>query len=251
MIVYDDHRTLFSILFELRKNNLIGGRPNLIYFDYHDDCIATDTPTIEERLGHLGNIPFDQMESPMVWSYGEFTLSTNDDDWLTAAMDLDLVGDAVVVGVERDQNIVSLNARYEHAEIRHHLYKLEHLHTATGNRGQLEDMIHADEEHQYLRRLFAYKTDPENCPFVLDFDLDCFSTECCGKTMAWPEDIFCERYVKNERVKHLMDSLINRASLITICREPDYCGGLGESHKILTYLDRYYFGGQLNTQPIK
>lgn len=47
-----------------------------------------------------------------------------------------------------------------------------------------------------------------------------------------------------------MESLLNRASVITICREPECCGGIGEANKILSYLDRYFFDGALRTEPI-
>jgi len=37
--------------------------------------------------------------------------------------------------------------------------------------------------------------------------------------------------------------------LITISREPGCCGGMGESNKILQYIDRYWFKGALKTMP--
>lgn len=44
----------------------------------------------------------------------------------------------------------------------------------------------------------------------------------------------------------LMD-LIKDAKVITICREPDYCGSLGDSNRILEMLDRYYFEDCIRT----
>ena len=87
-------------------------------------------------------------------------------------------------------------------------------------------------------------------PFVLDFDLDCFTTECREKTYAWPEDIFRKEYIESYNVRFFMENLLDRASFITICREPDCCGGIGEANKILNYLDRYFFDGALSTEPI-
>ena len=55
-------------------------------------------------------------------------------------------------------------------------------------------------------------------PFVLDFDLDCFTTECDDKTYAWPEDIFKKKYFDNENVRYFMRRLIERSTIITICR---------------------------------
>lgn len=33
VLIYDDHRTLLNILFEIQKNKWIDGIPNLFYFD--------------------------------------------------------------------------------------------------------------------------------------------------------------------------------------------------------------------------
>ena len=42
-------------------------------------------------------------------------------------------------------------------------------------------------------------------------------------------------------------NLIRDAQMITICREPDYCGSFGDSNRILEMLDRYYFEGCIGT----
>lgn len=253
VILYDDHRTLFPILFDLKKYNLINDIPNLIYFDYHDDCVVHRNISIDERHETFGNRDIEGIESREIWSYGEFDLSTLDNDWLTAAMDMNLVKDAFVIGVKENNNINYLNNRYTNAEVRHHLYELEHLDDATGNRGTLGDLVRNDADTLYIRSFFNFSNqgEMETRPFVLDFDLDCFSTTCCDRTIAWPCEIFIEKYVANTEAKNLMNNLIRHASLITICREPKCCGGLGESNKILSYLDYYFFEGQLKTAPLQ
>lgn len=48
----------------------------------------------------------------------------------------------------------------------------------------------------------------------------------------------------------MMRDLINKAMVITICREPDYCGSIGRiagSNYNLQNLDNYFFEGQLGT----
>lgn len=89
-----------------------------------------------------------------------------------------------------------------------------------------------------------YKAD-----YVLDFDLDCFTTECQSKIFAWPESRFASLY-NNEEVGYFMYRLISNARFITICREPSYCGGIGESNKILGYLDKYFFKDCLVTRAV-
>lgn len=59
-----------------------------------------------------------------------------------------------------------------------------------------------------------------------------------------------DKYVGDFKVHTVMNRLITEATLITICREPSCCGGIGESNKILSYLDKYFFNEGLQTQPI-
>lgn len=248
ILIYDDHRTLFAVIAELKRNKLISDIPNLFYFDYHDDCVVPRALPIEQRRNQLN---LDDQKA--IWSYAEFDLAPLDDDWLTALMDLDLIKDAVVIGVEEDNNIHDLNLRYQDSKEPHYLYKMSHLDCALGVRGELEDS-QTDRYKNHLRRLFNRNVPdgemPIESPFILDFDLDCFTTTCCGKRVGWPERVFVERYVDNLSARCLMNELIANAQLITICREPEYCGGFGESNKILSFLDSYFFGGSLNTQPL-
>ena len=251
VLVYDDHRTLLNILFEIQKNKWIDGVPNLIYFDQHDDSVVPRNISIAERMAKFGNRKIQDIKSKEFWGYTEFELSTLDDDWVTAAFDFNLINDAVCIGVEKDGNVRYTNERYADADTKHLLLTMSHLGWEVGNRGQLGDTFKQDEIYVYLRRLFHFNTkEPNKCPYILDFDLDCFATDCLDRTIAWPETIFYDKYVGDFKVHTVMNRLITEATLITICREPSCCGGIGESNKILSYLDKYFFNEGLQTQPI-
>lgn len=245
LILYDDHRCLLNILHEFNKQSK--EIPNLIYFDYHDDCVVPPI-SIQDRLNIFGSVNIKDVPPERFWNYTEFQLSTLDDDWLTAAMDFGFIENAVCVGVKKDNNVQKLNQRYQG---RHTLFTMDHLDWEVGNRGKLGDTFKETEENIYLRTLFQYNKETLEQPFLLDFDLDCFATDCLDKTIAWPRRIFFERYVENIKVRSLMIDLMKRASIITICREPECCGGLGESNKILSYLDDYFFENSLGTQPVE
>lgn len=250
VLIYDDHRTLFSILFSIQKHKLIEGLPNLIYFDQHDDAV-TPLMSIEERLSSLNNGDIDKLADKRVWTYGEFELGIMDDDWLCAAMDLNLIKDAFLIGGRTNLNTGDIDARYNDEKDQHRLYDIEHLHVALNNRGILEDNFYheaPEDDVEYIRSIFGVKgKQMDSTPFVLDFDLDCFATECEGQTMAWSEQVFIERFCHNLKVFELMQKLLAHCSLITICREPSCCGGIGESNKILQYLDKYFFDYALKT----
>ncbi len=255
IIIYDYHRTILNVLFEAKKQNIFRCTPNLIFFDYHDDaCINAPKSQLLKRMG------VDKLEDAtdkQFWSFVEFDLGTLDDDWLTVGMELDLIKNAIVIGAQKDGHIADYNNKYtsEDGNI-HELYSIPHLVSSLDNRGCLGDSIIKEPYYQSVRDIiqyhqghFDYKEDIN--PFILDFDLDCFTTECQGRTFAWPEMIFVEDYEYNPKVHSFIHSLIEKASLITICREPGCCGGIGESNKILSYLDRYFFEGVLGTFPMR
>lgn len=242
IVLYEDHRILLDILYEAHVSNLIKGVPNLIYFDYHDDACLFDT-----KQNRLPNI--EQCGSETFWSFVEFKLGVHDDNWLSAGMQLNLINDAVCVGVEENQNVCTLNNSFKGQKQR--LYDIGHLDSALSERGKLGDPI-ACGEAQRIKEIFHHNIqegEQQSEPFVLDFDLDCFSMKCVDETFAWSYGIFKKKY-GNELVSNYMQGLINKSSLITICRESHYCGGLGESAKILQYLDYHLFNNVLKATPI-
>lgn len=87
-------------------------------------------------------------------------------------------------------------------------------------------------------------------PFVLDFDLDFFSLDTNEGTMAWPQQIWQKHVDGLNPSTQMMRDFSNKAMVITICREPDYCGNIGGitgSNYNLQDLNNYFFDGQLGT----
>ena len=253
IIVYDDHRTLLNILFEAKKFGEFPETPNLVYFDLHDDaCMLLPKSQLLERMEVKD---FSEATSKQFWSFVEFDLGVLDDDWLLTGMELGLIKDAILIGQVENHHIQDMNYRYKSEDgVEHELYSISHLRYSLGGRGCLGDNIIKEPYYQNVRDIMQYhqrKFDGGGVkPFVLDFDLDCFTTKCQEKTYAWPEDIFRQEYIESHNVRSFMENQLNRASFITICREPGCCGGIGEANKILNYLDRYFFDGALRTEPI-
>jgi hypothetical protein len=71
--------------------------------------------------------------------------------------------------------------------------------------------------------------------------------------MAWPESMFLEElnsrcgFYDEITPLDFIYNLIDRCEFITIAMEPNSCGNFGESFKILRYLDKYIFQGNLGT----
>lgn len=261
IILYDDHRSILNVLFEIKKLGLFSTTPNIFFFDRHDDAC---NPQIKAKdlFEKWGVEKIEDVSSRDFWSFVEFDLSGLDDNWLLAGMELGLINNAILVGQQDNSNVQSLDGIFTSTDdISHELYSIDHLYSALNNRGCLGDNVLKEAYYVKVRDIIEYNQPPygridkfsKNItkPFVLDFDLDCFTTECEGYLYAWPETVFREKYYDNETVQYFMYRLIERSTLITICREPACCGGLGESNKILTYLDEYFFDGCLGTTPIE
>jgi hypothetical protein len=254
IIVYDDHRSLLNVLFEARKNETLTAAPNLIYFDLHDD--ACKVPLKSELLKKIGTPDLNKSSSKQFWSFTEFDLSILDDDWLLTGMELNLIYHAIVIGDDNytKLNIENLKGSYTSEDgIIHFVHSISHIKEMLSSRGCLGDCLIREDYYKIVRKIFQYNNEKSEDfdeginPFILDFDLDCFTTGCRGKTYAWPESIFRNEY-GDERENFFMQQLIERSSFITICREPKCCGGIGESNKILGYLDKYLFDGCLKTK---
>lgn len=243
IILFDDHRTTLDVLFEVYKSGKLEGMtPNLITFDYHEDCCdAGDRDTLLRKIG-VQNL--NEASSQQFWNFVDFSMASGDDDWISAAMTLDLVRDVVIVGNEQNHNVD--NYKNNEFDI-HHIYSIGHISGSIGNRGCLGDSCIKETYYQDVRDILQYHNNTFDSgvvyPFILDIDLDCFSCEVQGHQLAWPEEVFRREYVEDEKTYDFMKQLIRRASLITISREHGCCGGLRQSYKILSYLDKYFFSG--------
>lgn len=250
VVLYDDHRTILNVLYFARMKGILSSAPNIIYFDYHDDACEIYGGKLEEMKA----LPISEENFHTFWQFVEFSLGTMDDDWVWAGMYLDLIKNAVRVGGCQDDNIQRINEAFN--PVGKYLHPIYHLDEELAYKGCFTDMFSSTPElNQHVRSIFdANFTTEENTekdtPFILDFDLDCFTGEIDNKTMAWPEMIFRKHYEDNFKAKQFMRKLVRNCVFVTICRESGCCGGIGEANKILTYLDHYLFDDQLHAMPL-
>jgi hypothetical protein len=259
VIIYDDHRSILNVLYFGVNRGFFSKPPNIITFDFHDDC--------KQLKGHqLSTIKRLFLQSPDLkefWSFVEFELSTLDDDWIKAGCECGLIENVINIGADTPMNLDSdeINEYKDHKNKIHDLLVLPHLDDALSYYHGIFDSALGDP--RYNRALEILQLDEKkDCtfnegsiyPFVLDFDMDCFSVQCVNEQIAWPETVFVEKYVRNRKGNPLspqdfIKKLMQRCEIITICREPTHCGSIGESNKVLRYLDKYIFEGNLNTEP--
>lgn len=255
VVIYDDHRWLLNVLFKIQKDGLLPGPPKLVFFDSHDD--AGQALKKSELLAHIGVQNVLDASEKSFSSFVDYDIRTDDGNWLSVACELNLVSDAVVIGDKYSHNIEAMNGVYTSEDgIEHRLYNLsENLDFELGCRGSLGDHARED-EFRDIRSFFNSKYGynhaqiGEMTPFVLDFDLDFFTLDTNEGTLAWPQHIWQKHFNRFSNGAQMIRDLIDKAMVITICREPDYCGSIGGiagSNYNLQNLDNYFFEGQLGT----
>lgn len=255
IIVYQDHRTILNVLFFALKNKIIDTIPNLIYYDFHDDACNPREKVIDIlKQKELSDFSIQEINSIV-----EYELSGLDDDWLKTGMELGLINDAIVIGAEKFQNIEMQPIYKDIRGNNHHLYSISHLSSELGSRGCLCDTVIKANYYTEVRKLFNFNLDNNESfngkpnPFVLDFDLDCFSANFYNRRLAWTESIFYDEFFTpvgfhdNHTTYDFVNQLIEDCEFITIAMEPDCCGGYSESLKILSLLDKFLFENSLNT----
>lgn len=252
ILLYDDHRTTLNVLFEAHQLGLFGGQlPNIVTFDYHEDCCPVLKAS--ELLNKIGVKNLMDATSRQFRSFVEFDLSKVDDDWIAAAQELNLAKDVVIIGNEANNNVENGETIMDEQGNSHKRYSIPHLSFSIGGRGCLGDSMIKAPYYIDIRDCLQYHNghfdfDVPIAPFILDIDLDCFSDAFRDKTVAWPEQMFCDEFFGKHETAYFIRQLIKRASFVTISRESACCGGIGESNKILGYLDRYWFDGALGTK---
>lgn len=238
IFIYDDHRTLLNVIFQSRIAGLCDKSPDLIYFDQHDDAAKTlDKESILQifKVNDVSDITPEQF-----LGFVEFTLGGNDDDWLTAGLELDLINNVLNIGQTKNNNLHKWKGLYKG----HRAYSVSFQEFSFEDSGVLSfdgsKDIRIQTIRQVLRLINRTKT-----PYILDFDLDCFTKDEGGITRAWTEEEF-EDIFSTPCMEGHMQNLIKGSLYITICREPECCGGIRESNKILQLLDSYLFDSQIN-----
>lgn len=251
IVLYDDHRWLLNVLFYLHK---LGEHYDLIYFDAHDD--AAECEKKSALLEKIGVADLKEATEKQFGAFVDFDQREDDGGWLTTAMELNLIGDVVNIGNRHSDNLMQMNGLYTNEDgIVHHVFELsENLEHELGCRGQLGDTCR-EEECRKLRDFFGiehfYRRQCDMRvvrPYVLDFDLDFFTMSFNDEaTHGWTTKILNKHFPNNSMPDWMLRDLIRDAMVITICREPDYCGSLGDSNRILEMLDQYYFDGCIGT----
>lgn len=257
--VYEDHRVILQILHSVVSGQKVKAPVNLVYFDYHaDDKPPLNNQPVQTLLKQYRKLLPPERE---FWSFVEWDCDTMDGDWLKVGMEVGLIHDAIVVGCHTSDSAKEADNQYkDHTGQIHHIYNLGHLWD-----GWLDDAaksaVYSGAWELLGWKLTQGKFDFDTVgelpkPLALDFDLDCFSVpgpEGEKRHIPWPTEAMFNlfsRPLPHSATKltcgKFLQALAERASLITIARESDYCGGFQASAGLLHALDAMLFNGDLD-----
>lgn len=252
ILLYEDHRVTLNVLKYGFEKGFFADPPNLICFDYHDDFLVPSCG-MKRMKSFYSNSPNERDFHDFV----EFELSGSDDDWIITGLEFQLINDVILIGVEDDHNLPDNNEYIDHLGNKHGVYSISHICNAIDNRGQLGDLSRQT-EFKDVRDCIQFNSNGDLnfnsgnvYPFILDIDLDCFSTDIWQIRKAVPYQILSNYFGKyishaHRNSKTFFNELFKRSQVMTIAKESGCCGGFNESQKILSYLNDILFHNELD-----
>lgn len=255
VVVYEDHRSILNVLFYLKKNKKATFPINIILFDDHDDSCKPS----EEALRIIKGFNKREPELREFWSFTEFDLRTLDDDWIKAGMELGLINHLFLFNAS--QSSIGLITRYKTMKFgEKKIYNLGYLWDCLSHRGLLYDVVKR-QEYGELWKDFGWEYDKKSGRFdfnpsqgfIVDFDLDCFTTKILDNRVAIPEDILFDKFTEHHQPNYhyfytyqmFVKKLIEESALTTICFENGFCGGYRQCFKIFDMVDQLFFDNEL------
>lgn len=259
VVAHDDDRWIVPVLAAAACEGVIKAPTLLVSLDRHHDAC-----NLRRGLGNLPEIRKADYPAAELIAAVESHLASSDDDWIKAGMELGLIGDAIVWGVDPDGPPSPDSGPYlDHTGAAHQLFIKPELPMGQLEfKGSLSDLARRDELQPYwdaigwdvTRRQWGFH---KNMRCALNIDLDCFAIPWEEFLWPWPEEVWEARFTKPSTysptsgmtTQSVLRELLDHADLITIAREPGFTGGRKNGRMIEEHLRRYLFGGKLELPP--
>ena len=133
-------------------------------------------------LGNYGVDNVTDIDARSFWSMVEFDVRSLDDNWVTTGMELGLINNVICVGQVANNNIdIWENNEYiDNKGVRHKGFCIRHFQEEMKRGGVFERISHASGDiTTAIQHILDYSErgflSVVRNPFILDFDLDCFS----------------------------------------------------------------------------
>ena len=252
VVIYEDHITILNVIYHLKTERKLTDALDLIMFDNHDDFCTPRLSALKKVTHFLKNPSLEKL-----YQMVEFDLNALDDDWVKMGMELGLISNVFLFN--SNESSVQHREAYKTKKFgTKYLYNIGDVWSALGYHGKLNDPIKTKYSDlwshlgwELVNNKFEFSKHRNK--FILDIDLDCFSTRILDKTIAIPKEIIISRlkeyqdptYHRYYNSERFIKDLIKDSELVTICSENGCCGGIRESQKIFNMIDYVLFDNEI------
>lgn len=253
-LLHKEHRWVLPIIFYKQQKNILSHPCTLVMFDAHHDAKDPACKNDILQIKKIG-ITFEGLIDLC-----QEKLSKLNDDWVKTGMELGLIDDAVIFGVESSADSANFKRFKDQQENIHKIKLLGLPGKELEYQGDLSDTARR-ESLSDLWKILGWQCDPQfsfaqdGRKILLDLDLDCFIVRWKGcYRFPWPDEVFKKEFLVPSRYqttlewtgKDFLNGLVNKAALLTIAREPYCCGGETKATQILGKVNHFLFDDKLS-----
>lgn len=253
---HDDHRFVLLLARYGQEHGDLPKPCKVVMMDRHHDGLAPRKTGAMESIRKLRE---SGITYPELFDLTKDMLSSLDDDWLRAGMELGMFSDAVVFGVD-DRLGENPNAFVDHVGKEHKIWINGGLPgECLGQQGNLSDLARGYEVKPLWELLewdvhsgsFGFSESAET--ILLSIDLDAFVMRWDDFTFAWRDEVWEKKFleVSTHRTAggwsgtRFVHALLGRTGMLTIAREPSHCGGEREMLTVFSDFNKFVFDGAL------
>jgi hypothetical protein len=243
LFLHEDHRWVLPLLWQAQQDGRLPTPVKIILFDRHPDAATPENLAVLHQARQAG------LTLQSILQICENTISPHDDDWIVAGIHLGLIESVVIFGV--DDRTGELPKRLDNGLILGR-YDLPGKLLAPGE--DLADLSRTTRLRNFWDALDWDPTlpgfRPGAPPILLDIDLDCFAYAYRERVLPWDAAIFENEFAVDYSGtgwtgQRFFDHLVQRAGLITVCREAGCCGGEQNADQIWALVAQHLFRNQL------
>jgi hypothetical protein len=206
VFVFDPHRLALPCWALALEERGATAPALLVTFDRHFDLVAPRPPFPTRASGVRA-----------IDEHARWNLDVRNYDHVLAAMEAGIVGDAIVIARGRPRGALEVPSYRDAKGDLHRIMSAPRL-----------DMLLEDARGERTVSASVAELIASASPVLLDFDLDCFTTQSDADPTAiipWTRGLIREHLLPLGAAA-FWDPVLSKAICVTLAREPHHCGGL-------------------------
>jgi hypothetical protein len=251
--LHNDHRWVLVILAWAQENKVLPKPCDLVMLDYHTDGNPTIALESEDGLASIARCRKTGSVADIT-ALCEKHVRQDDGDWVKAGMEIGVIRHGVVFGVKR---CAREDIYTDQSGQQHQFWTLSHIGDALAWQGCLSDRAKR-RSYQTLWDVLGWdpphfnRTDRR---LAVSVDLDYFAVQSgyLGLVFPWPQALYAYQFdsgsnataTQGYTAREFLNGVLSQSAMLTIAREPKYCGGEAGCDQILADVNRLLFNGAI------